>query len=301
MKRIVSVSIGASSRDHRVVTNIHGEDFLIERIGTDGDIKKAIEIIEKLDGKVDVFGMGGIDLYLYGKNGRKYVIRAALPIARAARKTPIVDGSGLKNTLERNVIQYINTNYHLLNQEKKVLLVCGMDRFGMAETFIELGCQMIFGDVMFALGLPIPIHRLENLHRLAAVLMPIVSRLPFQLLYPTGHEQEEMISKYSRYYYMADIIAGDFIYIKRYLPERLDGKIIVTNTITMQDVQMLKERGVKILVTSTPELSGRSFGTNVMEAVMVCLSKKRPDEITSEIYKNMLKEFGITHRVEFLN
>ena len=72
MKRIVSVSIGASSRDHRVTVNICGQDFIIERIGTDGDINKAVSLIKELDGKVDVFGMGGIDLYL-GRNGRKYV------------------------------------------------------------------------------------------------------------------------------------------------------------------------------------------------------------------------------------
>ena len=40
MKRIVSISIGSSSRDHRVETEILGEQFQIERIGTDGDIKK---------------------------------------------------------------------------------------------------------------------------------------------------------------------------------------------------------------------------------------------------------------------
>lgn len=46
MKRIVSVSIGSSSRDHKVTIKILGQEFLIERIGTDGDIKKAIEIIK---------------------------------------------------------------------------------------------------------------------------------------------------------------------------------------------------------------------------------------------------------------
>ena len=57
MKRIVSVSIGASSRNHSVTVDICGQDFLIERIGTDGDLKKAIQLIEELDGKVDVFGI----------------------------------------------------------------------------------------------------------------------------------------------------------------------------------------------------------------------------------------------------
>ena len=301
MKRIVSVSIGASSRDHRVTVNICGQDFIIERIGTDGDINKAVSLIKELDGKVDVFGMGGIDLYLYGRNGRKYVLRAALPIARAAIKTPIVDGSGLKNTLERNMVKFISQQCNIYLSNKKVLLVSGMDRFGMAQAFTDMGCSMIFGDLIFALGIPVPIYKLKNLHRLAAVLMPVISRMPFEILYPTGKKQEEVVSKYSRYYNMADIIAGDFLYIKRYLPEDLDGKIIVTNTVTLQDVQMLKNRGAKLLVTSTPEFNGRSYGTNVIEALIVSLSGKRPEEITPEMYMDMIRQFGIKHRVEHLN
>ena len=301
MKRIVSVSIGASSRDHRVTVNICGQGFIIERIGTDGDINKAVSLIKELDGKVDVFGMGGIDLYLYGRNGRKYVLRAALPIARAAIKTPIVDGSGLKNTLERNMVKFISQQCNIYLSNKKVLLVSGMDRVGMAQAFTDMGCSMIFGDLIFALGIPVPIYKLKNLHRLAAVLMPVISRMPFEILYPTGKKQEEVVSKYSRYYNMADIIAGDFLYIKRYLPEDLDGKIIVTNTVTLQDVQMLKNRGAKLLVTSTPEFDGRSYGTNVMEALIVSLSGKKPEELTADMYMDIISQFGIKHRVEHLN
>ena len=301
MKRIVSVSIGASSRNHSVTVDICGQDFLIERIGTDGDLKKAIQLIEELDGRGDVFGMGGIDLYLYGGNGRRYVIRAALPLARAAQKTPIVDGSGLKNTLERDVVNFLHRDCGLDLKGKKVLLVSAMDRFGMAEGFTGMGCDMIFGDVMFALGLPIPIRSLKNLHRLASALMPIICRLPFHWLYPTGHEQEKVFAKYNDYYQVADIIAGDFLYIKRYLPDHLEGKVIVTNTITRNDVQMLKEKGVKLLVTSTPEFNGRSFGTNVIEALIVSLSGKRPEDITADMYARLIREFGITHRVEYLN
>lgn len=301
MKRIVSVSIGASSRNHSVTASICGQDFLIERIGTDGDLRKAVQLIEELDGKVDVFGMGGIDLYLYGGNGQRYVMRAALPLVRAAQKTPIVDGSGLKNTLERDVVDFLYRDCGLDLKGKKVLLVSAMDRFGMAERFTDMGCNMIFGDVMFALGLPLPIRSLKNLHRLANVLMPIVCRLPFQWLYPTGHEQDKIIPKYSKYYQDADIIAGDFLYIRRYLPDSLEGKVIVTNTITQDDVHMLKQRGVRLLVTSTPEFNGRSFGTNVVEALIVSLSGKRPEEITTDMYARLIREFGITHRVEYLN
>ena len=64
------------------------------------------------------------------------------------------------------------------------------------------------------------------------------------------------------------MIADDFHDIKRHLPENATGKIIVTNTTTVADQQMLRERGVKYLVTSMPLIDGRTFGTNVMEAAI---------------------------------
>jgi len=297
MKRIISVSIGSSSRNHRAEENILGEDFLIERIGTDGDMEKAIRLIKELDGKVDAFGMGGIDLYLYGDKGKKYILKAALPIARAAQKTPIVDGSGLKNTLERRVVRYLQNELKIPLEKKKVLLVCAMDRFGMAESFEAFGASVIFGDFMFALGIPIPIHSLNTLRKAARVLMPIASKLPFEMLYPTGKKQESDDRRFGEYYKKADIIAGDYLYIKKHMPLDLSGKIIVTNTVTENDIKVLESRGVGLLVTSTPEVKGRSFGTNVMEAVLISLIGKLPDQVTAEDYDNLLDQFTSIHRV----
>lgn len=298
MKKIVSVSLGSASRDHSVTAHIGGAEFEIQRIGTDGDVRKAVSLIQSLDGKVDVFGMGGISFYVYGRNNKRYTLKAALPIAQAAKKTPIVDGSGMKDTLERNVVAYLQETLQVPLADKKVLLVCAMDRFGMAEAFCRFGAQPIFGDLMFVLGVPIPLYKLSALHLLAGMLMPVVSRLPLKALYPTGQKQETPVLKYTRYYAQADIIAGDFLYIKKYMPEDMHGKIIVTNTVTQKDVDMLQARGAKMLLTSTPELNGRSFGTNVMEAVAVALLGKRPEAITPEDYSRILGQEGFQHRVE---
>ncbi len=301
MKRIVSVSLGSSSRDHKVTAEFCGEQFEIERRGTDGDAKKAIELIKELDGKVDAFGMGGISLYLYGRNNRKYTLKSALPLLKTAQKTPMVDGSGLKNIQEANVVRYLKTDLGLPLEKMKVFLVCGMERLGLAETFPEMGCQMVYGDIMFALGLPIPIRSIKTLHRAAALLMPVIRMLPLKMLYPSGKSQEEIEPKFIRYYDEADIIAGDFLYIKKHLPMFIKDKIIVTNTVTAKDVDLLRERGARMLVTTTPELGGRSFGTNVMEAVIVALIGKRPDEITVEDYQSILKDEAFKPRVVYFS
>src|SRR5512136_2701178 len=145
MKHIVSVSLGSSKRDHAFETEFMGEKFRIERIGTNGNWDKAIELIHSLDGKIDAFGMGGIDLYVQ-LGGKRYVIRDAKKLLAAATRTPMVDGSGLKNTLERKCIMDIQKDGVYDLRGKKVLMVSGVDRFGMAEAFEEVGAQLTVGD-----------------------------------------------------------------------------------------------------------------------------------------------------------
>lgn len=299
MKHVMSVSLGSSKRNHKVKTNILGEDFLIERVGTDGDIEKAIEIIKKNDGKVSAFGMGGIDLYIWAGK-RRYTIKDAIPIAKAAKYSPIVDGSGLKNTLERKVIDYLVRENKIDFKNKKTLLVSATDRFGMAEALNKAGSKLIIGDLIFALGIPIPVYSLKTLDILARIIAPIACRLPFKILYPTGSKQEKGSPRYWKFYHEADIIAGDFLFIKRYMPKQMPGKILLTNTVTSEDVEMLKEAGIKLLITTTPKLDGRSFGTNVMEAVIVSLSTKPYKHLTSSDYDMLLDKIGFFPRIEDL-
>src|SRR5690606_35184753 len=98
--------------------------------------------------------------------------------------------------------------------------------------------------------------------------------------------------KFTRWYDDADVIAGDFLLIRRYLPARMDGKIILTNTTTARDLEILKERGAAKVITTTPEFGGRSFGTNVMEGVFAALGAK-----TGEEYLALLQQLDWRPRV----
>lgn len=296
MKRIVSVSLGSSKRDHRAELEILGEQVCVERIGTDGDMQKAIALIAELDGQVDAIGLGGIDRYLVAGN-RRYEIKDAARMARAARRTPVLDGSGLKNTLERRVVEFVEHDLQEELKGKRVLMVSAVDRFGMAEALDRAGCRMAFGDLIFALGIPVAITSLEVLRRVAYAMLPILTRLPFTLLYPTGSKQEVNTAKYSQFYENADIIAGDFLFIKKHMPARMDGKVVLTNTVTAADVEEMGRRGVRLLVTSTPEIGGRSFGTNVMEALLVSFSGKRPEELREADYLSLLDRLEFVPRV----
>ncbi len=298
MKKVLSISIGASDRDHQVETEILGERFLIARRGTNGDIAAAAQMVKELDGQYDAFGLGGIDMWLGGFGDKRYGLRAAKQIVDNAVKTPMVDGTELKWELERHAVHSLNEQPGFALRGRKVLVTCALDRFGMAQGFIELGADILFGDAMMAIDLPLPIHSTKTLKRMADVFMPVVSRLPFSMIYPTGDKQRETTAKYRKYFDAAEIIAGDYLYIQKHMPDDLTGKAILTNTVTSENVEQMRRRGLSLLVTSTPAMEGRSFGTNVLQACFVALLERSPEQIASAEYLDLMRRAGFSHRIE---
>ncbi|HYZ16054.1 MAG TPA: hypothetical protein VE591_06615 [Candidatus Acidoferrum sp.] len=297
MKRVVSVSLGSSSRDHRAEVDLLGERFDISRVGTDGKLDKAIALIGELDGTVDAIGLGGIDVYLYAGKDR-YAFRDGLRLLAAAKQTPVVDGSGLKNTLERNAVEFMQSDLGVDLRGKRVLMVSALDRFGMAQALVLAGADVVFGDFIFALDLDRPVRGLDEFEEMARKYLPDAMKLPFQFFYPTGKKQDRPPQpKYPEYYDDADIIAGDYHFMRQFMPERLEGKTILTNTVTANDVAFLRERGIARLVTTTPDFGGRSFGTNVVEAALVALLGKTWSEVTEDDYRRLLRDLDLKPRV----
>jgi len=299
MKRAVSISLGSVKRDKKVTITLLGEEITIERIGTNGDVEKAIQLYNELDGKVDAFGVGGIDLGVTIA-GRHYPLYDALKLVAGVKQTPVVDGGGLKLTLERQVAQFIEQEIGAEVQPKRVLVTAGVDRYGSALSFDEAGYEIIFGDLGFALGIPIPIRSLGGLRLLARILMPIAGRLPLSFIYPTGEKQEEITPKFGKWYAWATVVSGDCLYIKQHMPDDLTGKVIATNTTTPADVEAFRKRGVRYLVTSTPRLEGRSFGTNMMESALVAIAGKgRP--LTTDELEEMIARLDLKPTLQRLN
>jgi hypothetical protein len=259
----------------------------------DGSIDRATKVLHELDGHVDAIGLGGIDVYLYA-GSKRFGVRDGLRLLDAVKTTPVVDGSGLKNTLEREAVRFVRDELGVALAGTKVLMVSALDRFGMAQAFVDAGADVLFGDFIFALDLDKPVRGLADFEALAERYLPDACKLPFQFFYPTGKKQDRPPQpKYPEYYAEAQIIAGDFHFMRQFMPDRLDGKLILTNTLTPRDVEELRVRGVARVVSTTPDFGGRSFGTNVIEAALIALLGKRWSEVTPDDYASLLERLAL--------
>lgn len=308
MKEALSISIGSSTRNKSAVINLLGQDVRIQRVATNGDMKAAREMFREFDGKVDAFGVGGADLGLFFAN-KWHPLHSVLPMVKDVRITPVVDGCGLKNTLEARCAAILENEVgDYLNQVgRSALVMTAVDRYGLLRTFVDAGYRCIFGDALFSLGIPLPLYRERGVKTLMTVLLPVVSRMPFKWVYPTGEKQHQRKPKFTWAFDQSSVIAGDCHYITRNMPENLEGKVIVTNTTTPRDVDLFRQAGVKYLMTTTPVYDGRSYGTNMMEAALlaVCGFQGRVDYRNHQPYFKMMAELvdsvGFKPEVQVLN
>ncbi|MCE7737662.1 MAG: quinate 5-dehydrogenase [Candidatus Heimdallarchaeota archaeon] len=270
MKSAVSISLGSAIRDHQGIINLGGTEVSVQRIGVDGDSKLMNQRYKELDGKVDAFGAGGF-IFGFKMDDRYYTLRSVKKLTKGVILTPVVDGSGVKTTVERTALQSIWSEIeHLFdNKPKTALVTSAIDRWGMTKSITDAGFETVFGDLYFALGIRKEIKTQKGAKRLARLMMPIVKFMPISMLYPVGDTQKERKPKYTHLFENATVIGGDFIYTKKYSPDDMKEKIILTNTTTKDDRDDLFSRGVEAIITTTPEIGGRSFGTNVLEAAIV--------------------------------
>jgi hypothetical protein len=299
MKQVVSISLGSSSRDKKVTFKLGDQTILLERIGCNGDEKKARALFAELDGQVDALGVGGVELYVRVAH-KNYPLRSGLNLVKEVKRTPYTDGRGLKMVSEGQVFQFAEPRLPQPIFPRKAMMPLAADRYGMAESLHRAGFDLVFCDLMFGLGLPIPVKGLDRLRRLASLLLPVIGLMPISMLYPTGQSQDEIKPRYEKWFNYGPVIAGDFQYIRRYMPHNLNDKIIITNTTTPNDVELLQTRGARYLVTTTPRIDGRSFGTNVLEAALIAYAGKGR-RLTDDELGVLVEELDLKPDVQNLN
>jgi predicted amino acid dehydrogenase len=301
-KEIVSVSLGPSSRDYELSTQVFGEEVHVRRLGVDGDVRRARDLVAQFDGQVDAIGLGGANLYL--KVGRRtYIHQQIQALADAAQTTPVVDGVHLKNTLERWAISQVAQQHPGIFGHKRIFVVSGIERYAMAQVLSSYSHHLFFGDPIFQLNLPFVLRSFKQLERYADLVLPVLCRAAYDKLYPVGQEEDLRTPRGTQYFDQAHIVVGDYAHIRRFAPENLRGKLLITNSLSADDVNDLRERGVGSLITLTPPLSERHpfVGSNVLEAILVSFLDRPPAEVTDDDYLNLVACGELEPHVTVLN
>ncbi len=275
MKEVVSITLGRSSRDYEFTTTLLGEEVRVRRIGADGDVARVKALIREYDGKVDAIALGGVvPAFKVGKS--TYPHYEAQEIASQAKITPTADGVLLKGTLERWTVARAVAKEPGRFNYRRVLVFSGIERYPLAEALSTFNVELRIADPKIHFGLPITLSSMSQLNRYAKYAMPYLADKPYRRLHPIGKgpTHDARLEKDCKW---ADVLAGDFAFIRRYAPQDLKGRTILTDDPSPEDIKDLKARGVHTLITLTPKISEeRPFvSDDILEAMIMAVKGLR--------------------------
>jgi predicted amino acid dehydrogenase len=303
MKRIVSISLGSSERDYQLTATVLGQRVEVRRVGTNGDVARATALVHEYDGQVDAIGLGGLTP-VFRVGTARYPHHEAISIAAGARRTPVVDGGMLKASLERWAVQKAAEMVRGIFNYRRILITSGVERYQLAEALAQFAGQMRFADPIVHLGLSFlpPPRSLRQLEIYAATVLPFFSLLPYKYLHPVGIGRESHSDRAAALFQWADVLAGDFAYIRRFAPRDLRGKTIVTDDPSPEEIDDLAMRGASTLVTMTPPISDdRPFvATDVLEAIVTAVLESGAQPGEAEIL-DFIDAAGWGPTIEHLN
>ncbi len=300
MKRILAIDLGADNQTESVP--FLGQTIEIKRIGCGGDPARARELIAAHDGQVDAIALDGLPAQLrLGGAARPHAVGAELA---AAATTPVVDGSGIRDGLERWAVILADRAQPGIFAEKRILIVPGLNHGGLAQALARRGSQLRYADPLVYFALPdLPgVGARGTLEQAAAPTLEQLQGFPFRRLHPQPGQPK--VARAAGAFDTADVLAGDIGAIRRYAPPKLDHKTIVVESATEEDVADLRQRGAGIVVSLMPALGPRGglgrWPAAVVEAVLVSLRATPTLALDENTYLDLIADIDWTPHVRYL-
>ncbi len=304
MKQIVSISLGSNEDDYEFVAEFMNQEFNVKRVGTDGDVGMAADLLEQWDSEADAISLGGLNF--------NYAIGSSRAIEKQAQKvealktritSPVTIGEKLRRVSFEWAIRHLQfkfgNNYF---NHTKVLFLSGMLNYDIAKVISEYTDNLTFADPLFENGIPKFLNSMNDLEMYAKGVHDLLEWVPSKRFASSAMPMRQWNDYIRRKAIQkANIIvvpSYDFYdYLKDCGLEELGGKTIITATVYEDRIQFLQERGVDVIIDCTPKILEQVVGFNVLEAMISAALGISLDEISEDDLLEVISEHNLDPRV----
>jgi len=285
VKRVVSISLGASKDDYEFETEFLGQEFTISRIGTDGSREKAAEKLLEYDKEADTIGIGNIKFpHAIASNYLTRQHEDKIKTLGRRIQTPVTTGGVLRDVSFEWSLRFVEHKFGDYFKNAKVLFLSGMTSYNIAKVMAEYTDNLTFADPVIENGISKFIRSLKGLERYAKGTHEILDWLPGKRLtssvVPLQKWNNYILSKAMQKATIIVVPSYNFYeYLKDTSIEELGGKTIITSTAYDDRVEFLKARGVDVIIDTTPKILERVVAPNVIEALILAALEKKTDMV----------------------
>jgi predicted amino acid dehydrogenase len=294
MTRIAVLHFHHAFEPYEESVQLLGHTLTLRHVGCESDVGAMhAHILQCRDKGVAAIALEGVAKEL--RLGSESVLHVeAERLFGGNHPTPVVDGQGILAAMERWAVRLADEQQPGIWSHKRVLMVPGLNHGGLVDALRRHTEEIRYADPIVYFALPsVPgVGSAETLEPAAKRTLPQLREYPFyQLFAEAGHPYRDRSPKLFDW---ADVLAGDIAAIRRYTPERLEKKIVVTAAVSPEDVADLQARGASILITTLPPLTSASeFAQHGAATFEACLAALRPDPsapLNEDTYLNLLAE-----------
>jgi predicted amino acid dehydrogenase len=298
---IVNVSLAGSDRDYDKHVTFLEQEFHLRRIGTNGDVAAAEDLVRKWADDADVIAVTGIRearvAGLYDGD-----LEAVNRVKQATRMIPVTDGHALRAVLQEWSIRHVQNVMPGYYTNARVVVLGGMNHAGTIRILQEYTQNFEFAD---------PLLRLDVLKRMdsnpvlglaANVGMWPVRQLPGAIrsqVKAPGHRLSSSLAR--RALADAHVIVGTPDELSAFGVGTLRGKSVVTTALSDERLAELAEFDVDMVLDSTPQPFDFTITTAVLEAMMLAASSSPLGRLTNDDLLDMIVSSGLEPRVIYPN
>jgi len=303
MKKILSISLGSKKYDYEFKTQFLGKSFFIKRLGTDGNIDLAADMLIDMQHEYDAIGLASLNYKKYS-GIKKFFNTDSDLLKRMIKeiKIPVTTGQHLRKVAHQWTIDHIQHRLGNYFDNIRVLFLSGVINSTIIEALSEYTDNLVFADLLLDHGIP---RLLNSINEFKIYSKGINNALEF---FPSKIISKNLytITSLNDFLFQNAIKNANVIvipnnmffdYIKDTTLMQLSGKIIITSTVYDERLTFLRQRNVNVVIDATPKVLERIVGFNILEAMIILFYSKTTESITSDDFLEVICENAMAPRI----
>jgi len=297
---VVNVSLSSSQRDYDTEVTFLNRPFRIVRVGSDGDLDAAAELLVSWADTADAIALTGLReaqaLGLY--NGDPDGIDQ---VRGATSAVPVVDGRTLYDVLQEWAIRRVEQEMPGYFSNARTVVLGGLNHDRTTRVLKEFTQNLQFADPLLRLDVPATLDANPVLGLAAKAASVPYGWVPDPLkvtLRSPGHRLSHALARQAAR--DCDVVVATYEELIGFGLEDLAGKTLVSSSISEERLAELGSRGVDMVLDTTPQPFDVTVNAAMLEAMMVALAPDH-ETLTNDDLLDMIVSAGLESRTLYPN